>query len=272
MLSVAVHVLLLLSLGPMQRPVRRAVNAVEFVLTYTAHRAALETRGAPANAAPSVAPEPVSVRRARRTPARTSAPAPARAIDRAPTARQANEPAEALGAERSGPVSPSRASNERLSEALSARAAALTVVDPNALARAPSDAERLNAAITKGASRTADRVDEPKLQARPEGGYLYRGRGFDATIEPDGHVHMKDRFGTFHIPFVPFQSADGEWRIAILGGSFRLFEWLDRKIGKNDPYVSERRWFLERTRALRERLASERAPRPRAPSRTSPAR
>ena len=126
-----------------------------------------------------------------------------------------------------------------------------------------SPEERLNRAIAEGAVRPKAPPDEPVLRPRPEGGYAYIGRGFSAVIEADGNLRMDDRFGTIYFPFQPFQTADGEWRVALFGGTFRLFDWLDKKIGKNDPYLSERRWFLAQTRELRERLAREHAPRQR---------
>jgi hypothetical protein len=144
---------------------------------------------------------------------------------------------------------------------LDPRAAALSVVDPKEQAPAPSAADKLNQAIARGAVRPNDRPPDPVLQQGPRGGYVFSGHGFTATISPSGDVDMTDRYGTVRIPLVPYQTPTGEWRIGILGGSFHLFEWLDRKFGKNDPYQSERRWFLDRTRALRERLAREHAPR-----------
>jgi len=144
---------------------------------------------------------------------------------------------------------------------LDPRAAALSVVDPREQAPAPSAADKLNQAIARGAVRPNDRPPDPVLQQGPRGGYVFSGHGFTATISPSGDVDMTDRYGTVRIPLVPYQTPTGEWRIGILGGSFHLFEWLDRKFGKNDPYQSERRWFLDRTRALRERLAREHAPR-----------
>jgi hypothetical protein len=143
---------------------------------------------------------------------------------------------------------------------LDPRAAALSLVDPQEQAPAPSAAEKLNEAIARGALRPNDRPPDPVLRQGAHGGYVFAGNGFTATISPRGDVDMSDRYGTVHIPLVPYQTPTGEWRIGILGGSFRLFEWLDRKFGKNDPYRSERRWFLDRTRTLRERLAREFAP------------
>lgn len=171
----------------------------------------------------------------------------------------------------SPPTSPSAPAQPPLSEA--ARGA----LDPRAVARAaldgapptaePRDADAgaaaaLNRAIMAGVRSHVDTIPDPVLKRGPKGGYVYEGKGFDAIIRPDGSVDMRDRFGSVHIPLVPFQTPSGEWRVALLGGTFRLFEWLDKKF-KNDPYRSERRWFLDRTRALREKLELEHyGPRP----------
>jgi hypothetical protein len=101
------------------------------------------------------------------------------------------------------------------------------------------------------------------LTPRPAGGYAYKGRGFDATIDADGSVHMKDTFVSLGLPFKARTAPDGtSWTFTFLEFKFDPYSWLDRKIGKNDPYRSERVWFLERTRELRERLFEQRAPTP----------
>ena len=129
---------------------------------------------------------------------------------------------------------------------------------------AVSAAKKLDEAILKGAAPPADAPDEPVLYPGPKGGYVYTGKGFQATIGPDGSLTMRDRFREARIPLVPYRNERGKWRVGLaLGGSFRLYEWLDRKFGKNDPSLGERRWFLERTRALRERLLREHAQQPR---------
>jgi len=149
---------------------------------------------------------------------------------------------------------------------LSPRAAALTEMAPHAseTARGAEDRspeEKLEQAIMAGTKPPIDQPPEPKLLPRPEGGYEYRGEGFQAEIARDGALTMKDRYGTVVLPLVPYRNRDGKWRVSPgFGGTFRLYEWLDKKLGKNDPYGSERRWFLEHTRELRERLWREHAP------------
>lgn len=104
------------------------------------------------------------------------------------------------------------------------------------------------------AVRRVDTKNEPVLKPKPGGGYLYVGNGFQATIESDGSVQMEDRFVHAKWKFEPAMGADGElagFRIFEL--RYDIFAWLDRKMG-NDPFRSERRWFLDHTRGLREEM------------------
>ena len=96
-------------------------------------------------------------------------------------------------------------------------------------------AQKLNEAIARGARRPMDRPPDPELHPRPNGGYVYEGLGFDATIDARGNVDMHDRYGTVHVPLVPFRTASGEWRIAIFGGTFRLFEWARSEVRQERP-------------------------------------
>jgi len=135
--------------------------------------------------------------------------------------------------------------------AIDADSAADAAVSP----RQPSAEERLNRAIAQGVPSHVDTIPDPILRPDPRGGYRYEGKGFDAIIRADGSVDMRDRYGSVIIPLVPFRTPDGKWHVPLgFGGTVKLFEWLDRKFGKNDPYASERRWFLERTRPLREKM------------------
>jgi hypothetical protein len=215
-------------------------------------------------AANTASPRPSSRVAVARRSNETRLPAPPPAPHASEVAPEPPKPSEApLVIE---PV-PAPAPAQRPWSTLDPRAAAMTIVDPQAQAPTQTPEQKLNAAIVEGAKRPVDKRSEPLLHQGPNGGYVYQGHGFKATIASNGDLEMSDRYGTVAIPFVPFQTADGSWRIAIIGGSFALFEWLDRKFGKNDPYQSERRWFLEHTRALRERMAREHAPRMRFPAR-----
>jgi hypothetical protein len=110
--------------------------------------------------------------------------------------------------------------------------------------------------------RPWDLVLQPLERAR----YRYRGEGFDAVIAADGGVKYRDKDGlrlslstrlvleeprrkgsrNGKSPNVPVFSLD-------LGDPKH---WVDSITG-NDPHASERRTFLERTRALREYLRDQ---------------
>jgi hypothetical protein len=97
--------------------------------------------------------------------------------------------------------------------------------------------------------------DDPKLEHRGDH-YEFVGNGFDATIEPDGSVRFDDKYGNTQFALGPMHMLDGTAAISILTGTFDIYAWLDAMHG-NDPYRSERRWFLERTVGLRDRLAQK---------------
>jgi hypothetical protein len=98
--------------------------------------------------------------------------------------------------------------------------------------------------------------DEPKLVLKANGTYTYKGQGFDATIERDGSVRMRDSFVQIGRPFAVRRATNGQWFISFWETRFDFLAWLEKKFG-NDLYRSERRWFLEGTRDLREKLAIE---------------
>jgi hypothetical protein len=97
------------------------------------------------------------------------------------------------------------------------------------------------------------RPDDPVLRPRKGGGYSFDGNGFDATIERDGSVRFDDKYGSFSV--IPTRHG-GENVLWLLNFSFDLTGLMEHVMG-NDPYRSERRWFLERTTELRDRLAHE---------------
>lgn len=113
----------------------------------------------------------------------------------------------------------------------------------------------LDTARSRGARRTPE---QPKLQQRSDGTYEYSGQGFNATIERDGTVRMRDQFGRFRLGPRARPLNEQVWTVNFFEVGFDFFAWLERKFG-NDPYRSERRWFLEGTRDLRERLATQAA-------------
>jgi hypothetical protein len=100
----------------------------------------------------------------------------------------------------------------------------------------------------------------PELTKRNDGSFAFRGNGFDATIERDGTVRMRDRFVRARFGFFRRQNAmTGEWSWSFFEIGFDIFAWLDKKIGKNDPFRSERHWFLAGTFDLRQELATKAA-------------
>jgi hypothetical protein len=102
----------------------------------------------------------------------------------------------------------------------------------------PMTGARLDAYLAEGQrNRALSRSPDPKLDHHPDGSYSFVGNGINAVIEPDGQVRFKDRYAR--------------------GLRFDLNALAERAAG-NDPFRSERRWFLERTAELRARL--ERAP------------
>jgi hypothetical protein len=94
------------------------------------------------------------------------------------------------------------------------------------------------AAAPSASGTNPDNLGVPSmLQPGPGGTFVYQGSGFKATVEPNGSVRMKDRYG----------------RLGIMAGTFDLNSWAEAKAG-NDPYLSERRAFFEGTRTFREAL------------------
>lgn len=75
------------------------------------------------------------------------------------------------------------------------------------------------------------------LKRESNGTFSYRGTGFKAKIARDGSVSMGNSHGGLNKN----------------GASFDLMGMLDSAAG-NDPYRSERKAFMEATRALREAL------------------
>jgi hypothetical protein len=69
---------------------------------------------------------------------------------------------------------------------------------------------------------------------------------------------MRDKYGGVSPPLIPVQLPDGTWTVGLGGGMFDLTALMEHLFG-NDPYRSERRWFLQKTRELRDRLAEKAA-------------
>ncbi len=109
----------------------------------------------------------------------------------------------------------------------------------SAAAREAVPAEkRLNALLAEAQRNPAiSRSPDPALKRHQDGSYSFKGNGIEAQIDADGTVHFHDKY--------------------LEGFKFDLNAWLEHLAG-NDPYRSERRWFLERTQPLRDQLARTR--------------
>lgn len=116
--------------------------------------------------------------------------------------------------------------------------------------------ERLNARLAPDRRQP----ELPDLIKHDNGTWTFQGNGFDATIERDGTVRMRDRFARAKFGFFPRKNPlNGEWSCSFFEIKYDIFAWLDKKIGKNDPYRSERHWFLAGTFDLRQELATKAA-------------
>lgn len=103
--------------------------------------------------------------------------------------------------------------------------------------------------------------EQPELVER-NGRYYYTGKGFDATIDHEGTVHIRDRFVRARFGLFSRQNPiTGEWSFSFFQFKFDIFAWLDKLLRKNDPFRSERVWFLAGTYDLREELATKAAER-----------
>lgn len=131
-----------------------------------------------------------------------------------------------------------------------------TVHEPHA--STPSDAGSARpSSVAQGMKATSPSTvtaDAPQLTRQSNGTYTYRGRGFDAVVDTNGTVHMRDVFARSRLTLKPMVALSGEWVVSFFESKYDIMGWLERKKG-NDPYRSERRWFFERTHALREQLA-----------------
>jgi hypothetical protein len=156
---------------------------------------------------------------------------------------------------------------------VSPHAAALTVL--HAEGGGAGDARAAQAArsaSTRAASSQAEAkltvtADVPGLEHLRDGSYRYHGANFTALISAEGLVQFRDKYFGFSKRMRPLTPVSGDGLRGAAGlvpptppavavqFKMDLYAWVEHKLG-NDPYLSERRWFLERTRELREELAS----------------
>ena len=107
----------------------------------------------------------------------------------------------------------------------------------------------------------------PPRLARLRDGYAYEGGGLEARILRDGRV----RFGSFdgeldlrpeYFEMVdpktgePLSSAPGNQTLGGRVATFSVSNLIERASG-NDPFLAEKKWFLESTQALREKMRAK---------------
>jgi hypothetical protein len=117
--------------------------------------------------------------------------------------------------------------------------------------REPGD-ESVGDALQSGLEAAARSVSHLKPRPAPrvtrnlDGTHSYDGHVFRATIRPDGHVEFEDKAGGVSASLgLPFAL------------SFDLTDTVEKHILGKEIYAAEKRWFLEQTRELRERLARQ---------------
>lgn len=81
----------------------------------------------------------------------------------------------------------------------------------------------------------------PRLRRTRDGGYRFDGHAFTARIAPDGRVEFEDTGATAR------REGLG------VGGTFDITDRIMRNHGQ-DPYSSERAWFMAQTRELRDEM------------------
>lgn len=114
--------------------------------------------------------------------------------------------------------------------------------------RAASIKRELDLGFRQAANAPAykQKREPPELHRQGDGSYRYDGHVFTARIRDDGHVEFFD--GTAGI--------DGPSKIGVgVSGHFDLNDAIEGGMGK-ELYTSEKRWFLEQTTELREKLTA----------------
>ena len=128
----------------------------------------------------------------------------------------------------------------------------------------PTAAERLQASLDHTLDNPAylEARPPPKLQRRTDGSYFYRGPVIAARIAKDGSVAFGEDIASAQVePGMEHYDEDRDEFVegfgVSVGGSFDLMDFIERDILGLPIYTAEKRWFLEQTQALRERLARE---------------
>jgi hypothetical protein len=101
-------------------------------------------------------------------------------------------------------------------------------------------------------------IEGLRLVRKRDGSFAYAGRGFNARIDARGGLIMTDKFSraSFVLDAKPIDAIN--WATYFFRISLGLMARLDKAFG-NDPFRSERRDFLDRTRELRMALLERNA-------------
>ncbi len=101
------------------------------------------------------------------------------------------------------------------------------------------------------ANPVLSRREPPRFVRQLDGSQLYRGPRFAALVLPDGRVQFSDNLN-FNFALRGAERGADMAQVA----SFDITDAMMRSRGQ-DPLSSERRWFLEQTEEMRDRLAAE---------------
>jgi hypothetical protein len=143
---------------------------------------------------------------------------------------------------------------------------------PSLGSRAEPPASTTRAASASAADETrepdVEEIELPGLERGSDGSYRFQGTNFRASISRDGQVTFRDTYVGFSRRMTPLPAPPRDRETTPDGAQYArstpwlalqfridLYAWLEKRLG-NDPYLSERRWFMERTRVLRESLAN----------------
>lgn len=109
---------------------------------------------------------------------------------------------------------------------------------------APSAGERLQRSLDDAATRIPHLAPRPppEIKRDTNGDYHYEGTAFTGLIRRDGTVSITDRANIQSAP-IP------------LGGTFDLYDAIEKHVLGKELYSAEKRWFLEHTAELRHTLS-----------------
>lgn len=151
---------------------------------------------------------------------------------------------------------------------LSPTAAAYTIEAPPAVLPQASSAKPAHADAAGVATlREIEDPELPGLVRKADGSYRFQGTNFSAVIAKDGQVAFRDSYFGFARKMTPLAPPPADREATPSGANYQrstpwlalqlridLYGYIQSRLG-NDPYLSERRWFMERTRDLRESLS-----------------